>query len=205
MSARSESFQVSACMFPYRKWNKPDDRGCAIKSSPLYYYYRKTARLASNLNPIRRGKGSARYVRTYVRRYVRSDYPAKRGCICISQVVSQSAWQLHDPPCPRLPPKQPREPGPCAASTTDVPRKRSAPRNSTSRDLRIYSASSFSSSRALLAKLPAEIVSGIATRSIRIRSVPRDARYVLDVDSVTRGISRRNYPTANPSAFSNHI
>lgn len=36
--------------------------------------------------------------------YVRSDYRAKRGCICISQLVSQTAWQLHDPlalSCPR--------------------------------------------------------------------------------------------------------
>ena len=44
--------------------------------------------------------------------YVRSDYRAKRGCICISQLVSQTAWQLHDPlalSCPwNNPVRQPR-------------------------------------------------------------------------------------------------
>lgn len=48
--------------------------------------------------------------------YVRSDYRPKRGCICISQLVSQTAWQAGRPSCPLLPP----ETTPCTRSNVVV-------------------------------------------------------------------------------------
>lgn len=111
------------------------------------------------------------YERTYVRTYVRSDYPAKRGCICISQVVSQAAWQLHDPPCPRLPPKQPREPGERGPDGgRGNARRLETP---TRRDLRIYSSSSRASRRRKLLALAREGEEDRAAEREREREVDR--------------------------------
>ena len=129
--------------------------------------------------------------------YVRSDYPAKRGCICISQVVSQAAWQLHDPPCPRLPPKQPREPGERGhdrrAEETLGALKRSTP----PRPSNLFRFFLFFSRLSRLSRLSRQrnYLWDRARDSYTLDPNPfrvlRDTRYVLEACSITRCIAQK--------------
>lgn len=135
--------------------------------------------------------------------YVRSDYPAKRGCICISQVVSQAAWQLHDPPCPRLPPKQPREPSERghdrrAEETLGALKRSTPPRPSNLFRFFLF----FSRRRNYLWDRTRDSYT-LDPNPLR---VPRDTRYVLEACSITRCIAQK-LPNSQSSqcAFSNRI